>query len=164
MNKLPQLDAFIQEALRWRPVLPICLYHQATADFVWNGYHIPAGATIIGNNWGISRDTEVFPDPETFNPRRWLNDQGQLRPQNEIRFFTYGFGRRVCPGQYVASRSLFVTMALLFWAFRVSQDPSQPIDSNAWDDGMVRHAHPFKVKVEPRRGVEEIKEAMTATE
>ncbi|EIW80542.1 cytochrome P450 [Coniophora puteana RWD-64-598 SS2] len=120
-----------QKALRWRPILPICLYHQAFANFVWNGYHIPAGATIIGNNWGISRDTEVFPDPETFNPQRWLNDQGQMRPQNEIRFFTYGFGRRVCPGQYVASRSLFVTMSLLFWSFRISQDPSQPIDSNA---------------------------------
>ncbi|EIW85486.1 cytochrome P450 [Coniophora puteana RWD-64-598 SS2] len=171
MGHLPQLDAFVQEALRWRPIVPLGFNHKATADFAWNGYHIPKGATILGNHWALSRDPDMFPDPEKFDTQRWLDAQGKLRPQNEIRYFYYGFGRRpitnnprVCPGQYVANRSLFITTALLFWAFRVSEDPSAPIDPNALDGGLIAHSLPFKVVFEPRRNVEEIKQAMRSAD
>ncbi|EIW85503.1 cytochrome P450 [Coniophora puteana RWD-64-598 SS2] len=165
MGNLPQLDAFVQEALRWRPIVPLGFNHKATADFAWNGYHIPKGATVLGNHWALSRDPDMFPDPEKFNPERWLDAQGKLKPQSEIRYFYYGFGRRVCPGQYVANRSLFITTALLFWAFRVSHDPSSPVDPNAFDGGLIAHSMPFKVAFKPRRSnVEEIKQAMMSAD
>lgn len=40
----------------------------------------------------IANDPDVFPDPQNFNPQRWIDEAGQLR--NDLRFFTYGFGRR----------------------------------------------------------------------
>ncbi|EIW85506.1 cytochrome P450, partial [Coniophora puteana RWD-64-598 SS2] len=164
MGTLPQLDAFVQETLRWRPIVPLGFNHKSTADFVWNGYHIPEGTTILGNHWALSRDPDMFPDPETFEPQRWINADGELKPQSEIRNFIYGFGRRVCPGQYLANRSLFITTALLFWAFRVSEDPSHTIDPNADNGGIISHSLPFKVAFEPRRSVEEIKQAMMAAD
>ncbi|EIW86087.1 cytochrome P450 [Coniophora puteana RWD-64-598 SS2] len=160
MHTLPQLDAFIQEALRWRPVITLGIQHKSTADMVWNGYHIPAGATIIGNHWALSRDPDAFPDPDKFDPQRWINDKGSLKSPSEIRFFTFGFGRRVCPGQHVALKSLFVTMSMLFWAFRVSQDPSKPINPEAYEDKLISHPLPFHAKFEPRRSVKEIEQAL----
>jgi len=76
----------------------------------FNGYCIRA----------ISRDPEVYPDPDAFKPGRWINNEGRLRDGPQL--FIYGFGRRwalllilswfcnfitfsVCPGQHIANRS-----------------------------------------------------------
>jgi len=55
---------------------------------------IPRGATVIQNVWAISRDPNIYPDPETFNPDRFLKD-GTINPlvfNPEDRVF--GAGRR----------------------------------------------------------------------
>ena len=57
---------------------------------------------------------------------------------------------RVCPGQHVANRSLFINTAMLLWAFNIKQDPSSPIDTLAFTDVANTHPLPFKVKFEPR--------------
>lgn len=40
---LPYIQAIYREVLRWRPVLPLGIFHAATADDVYNGYYIPKG-------------------------------------------------------------------------------------------------------------------------
>lgn len=35
--------------------------------------------------------------------------------------FTYGAGRRVCPGVHVAERSLFINIVRVLWAFNISK-------------------------------------------
>ncbi|KAG2070790.1 cytochrome P450 [Suillus decipiens] len=124
---LPHLEAFISEALRWKPVAPEGgLPHRTTEDVIWENYCIPAGTTVVGNLWAISRDPEVYPEPDAFKPQRWINDQGRLR--DDLAFFAYGFGRRVCPGQHVANRSVFINSLLILWAFKLSLDPTKPQD------------------------------------
>ena len=49
----------------------------------------------------IGRDPEYFPDPEQFNPQRWLTEDGKIK--EELKSYPFGFGRRVCPGQYMAT-------------------------------------------------------------
>lgn len=48
----------------------------------------------------MGRDPSVFPNPEDFDPQRWLNSEGRIR--DDLKAYTFGFGRRVCPGQYMA--------------------------------------------------------------
>ncbi|PBK59424.1 cytochrome P450, partial [Armillaria solidipes] len=71
---------------------------------------IPKGSTVIPHHWSIFRDPEVFPDPERFDPQRWLTPDGTVR--NDIKNYSFGFGE----GMHVANRSLFVNTALLMWA------------------------------------------------
>ena len=84
--------------------------HRTTADIVWEKYRIPKGATVFGNHWyartnvtrlevdtmmiirAIANDPEVFPDPEKFDPQRWLTEDGKVR--GDLNFCTFGFGRR----------------------------------------------------------------------
>ncbi|KAG1795220.1 cytochrome P450, partial [Suillus variegatus] len=105
-QSLPHLHAFISEALRWRPLVPSGMAHRTTKEVIWavyqKNYCIPAGTTVIGHHWSISRDPDIFPEPNAFRPERWTNDQGCLR--DDLKFFVFGFGRRVCPGQHVATR------------------------------------------------------------
>ncbi|KAG9313212.1 cytochrome P450 [Chiua virens] len=158
---LPQLQAFILEAARWIPVTPLGIPHRAMKDIFWKGYWIPAGATVIGSHWAISRDPVAFPDPDTFNPQRWLTEDGAIR--TDTQFYMFGFGRRVCPGQHVADRSLFITLALLLWSFRISQRPEAPIDTSVSGGGdlIVFHPKPFEAEFVPRIEELKLRELMT---
>ncbi|PPQ95023.1 hypothetical protein CVT25_000486 [Psilocybe cyanescens] len=145
---LPQTMAFILETFRWRPVTAGGFAHKATRDIVWGNYVIPKGASVIGNVWSIGRDPAFFPDPESFNPQRWLTEEGKIK--EDLKAYTFGFGRRVCPGQHMATASVFVNTALIQWAFKVSSDPSSPIDQLAFTESANAHPLPFKVNFEPR--------------
>jgi len=91
---LPYVDALMKELLRWSPPVPLSIPNRPTQDDVYRGYLIPAGATVIQNVWAICRDSNIYPDPETFNPDRFLKD-GKINPlvfNPEDRVF--GAGRR----------------------------------------------------------------------
>jgi len=93
-GNLPYVDALVKEVLRWNPPLPIAVPNRAMQDDIYRGYFIPAGATVIQNVWAICRDPSVYPNPEAFNPERFLKD-GKINPlvfNPEGRVF--GAGRR----------------------------------------------------------------------
>ena len=93
-DSLPYIDALIKELLRWSPPVPLSSPNRAMQDDVYRGYFIPRGATVIQNVWAISRDPSVYPDPDVFNPDRFLKD-GKINPlvfDPEDRVF--GAGRR----------------------------------------------------------------------
>ncbi|KAG0692614.1 cytochrome P450 [Suillus ampliporus] len=146
-NSLPYLQAFISEALRWRPPTPAGLAHRTTKEVIWENYCIPTGTTVFGNAWAISRDPEVYPEPHAFKPQRWLDDQGRLR--DDLKFFVYGFGRRVCPGQHVANRSIFINTLLILWAFRLTLDPTKPLDDMGYMNGEIEK-RPCAIEFEAR--------------
>ncbi|KAG1775087.1 cytochrome P450 [Suillus placidus] len=147
-SQLVQVQAFILEALRWRPVNPTGFPHRATKDIIWNGMCIPAGAIVCGSNWSIGRDPSVYHDPEVFNPQRWIGLDGEIR--EDMKLFAFGFGRRACPGVHIARRSVYIAIALMFWSFTVAEDPSNPIDDTAFTPGVVSHQMPFSLIFKPR--------------
>ncbi|OAX31873.1 cytochrome P450 [Rhizopogon vinicolor AM-OR11-026] len=155
-QSLPRLQAFISEALRWRPLTPDGMPHRTTKDVIWANYCIPAGTTVSGNHWAISRDPEVFPEPHTFKPQRWIDDQGSLR--DDIKFFPYGFGRRVCPGQHVANRSVFINSLLILWAFQLTLDPGAPLDDMGYMKGVVQR--PCSIQFKTRVPETELRQMM----
>ncbi|KAG5652857.1 hypothetical protein H0H81_003356 [Sphagnurus paluster] len=158
-GRMPELQAFVLESFRWRPVTAGGFPHRAMKEIVYQGYVIPKGATVIGNVWGIGRDPAVFPDPEAFNPKRWLRTDGSLR--EDLRSYPFGFGRRVCPGQYIATASVLLNTALIQWAFTVRNDPKHPIDELAFTESANAHPVRFHVFFEPREGDKEaIREAL----
>ncbi|KAJ7145385.1 cytochrome P450 [Mycena crocata] len=158
-SELVQVTAFYLETFRWRPVSAGGFAHRATKDVIWNGYVIPKGASVYGSHWSIARDPVVFPDPERFDPQRWITLDGQAI-REDLKVFQFGFGRRVCPGSHVASKSLFINTALLLWAFRISQDSKKPIDTLAFTNTANTHPLPFSVCFEPRQSVEEMKQLL----
>ncbi|KAJ2933262.1 hypothetical protein H1R20_g3820, partial [Candolleomyces eurysporus] len=102
----------------------------------------------MGNIWAVGRDPEYFPDPERFNPQRWLNSDGKLK--DDLKSYPFGFGRRVCPGQHMATASVFINTALTQWAFNIKADSNAPIDPLAFTESANTHPLPFKVIFEPR--------------
>ncbi|KAF9648948.1 cytochrome P450 [Thelephora ganbajun] len=127
MNELPYVTAIIKETFRWSPPVPIGTTHRLMEDDVYKGIFIPAGTTLLENIWGICHDEKVYPDPELFNPGRFLGKDGKIDPSvkdPEARIF--GSGRRICPGRHFALRNLHLVIANVLTAF----DILPPVDEN----------------------------------
>ena len=57
----------------------------------------------------ITRNEEVYPEPEKFVPERfWGKMDSEAAHQVDA---VFGFGRRVCPGQAFAESSIFLIMS-----------------------------------------------------
>ncbi|KAJ5376467.1 hypothetical protein N7509_013353 [Penicillium cosmopolitanum] len=113
MESLPYMNAFILEILRWRQTTPLAVPHAAAKDDEYMGYGIPAGSIVIPNQWQMNMDTEIFDDPDSFNPDRWIENP-------ELPLSVFGFGRRACPGQQIAHSTLFIAISRLLWAFNIT--------------------------------------------
>ena len=64
-------------------------------------------------------DENVYPDPEPFNPERFIAADGSLRNDVPYPIETFGFGRRICPGRYFAHDILWLTIANILTVFKV---------------------------------------------
>jgi hypothetical protein len=73
--------------------------------------------------WSISRDPEIFIDPDAWNPMRWLDPsfptyQEPLSKHPTITSYSqFGYGQRVCQGQGVVDADLFVGIGSVAWLF-----------------------------------------------
>ncbi|CAK5282550.1 unnamed protein product [Mycena citricolor] len=124
-DQVTYVDALLREALRWHPVTPLAIVHATTAADTYNGYHIPAGASVIGNSWAILREEAVYgAHTEQFIPERWLNPDGSLNPAIPEPTPAFGFGRRVCPGKDMAQWSVWICMISILATF----DIRKPVD------------------------------------
>ncbi|KAI0697620.1 cytochrome P450 [Cerioporus squamosus] len=123
-DSLVYVNAIVKEVLRWHPVLPLGISHCTADDDELDGYFIPAGTVIIANVWSCMRDPEVYDEPESFRPERFISD-GKLDPLvRDPGAFIFGFGRRICPGRYFAQTGLFITVASILHVF----DITPPLD------------------------------------
>ena len=50
-ENLPYVAALLKELLRWSCPLPFGIPRRVMEDDIYNGYHIPAGSTVVGNVW-----------------------------------------------------------------------------------------------------------------
>jgi hypothetical protein len=158
---LPILRACIKECLRWRPPVPLGVPRQVTEDDDYNGYYIPKGAVLHAVELSMSRDPSVYPDPDTYNPARWLEPEYPSYQEpltvypRLIGFHGFGRGRRMCPGIEITEAELLVGCGSLLWAFTMNPNvgsdgqPQWP-DSKAFTSSVIGGPLPFKFDLKVR--------------
>ncbi|KJA23191.1 hypothetical protein HYPSUDRAFT_39974 [Hypholoma sublateritium FD-334 SS-4] len=149
-ERLPYINAIILEVLRYNTVTPLGLPHGTAKDDVYNGVLIPKGSMVCANVWIIFHDPEIFPDPYTFNPDRFLGDEG-ARPR-EVLNIAWGFGRRSCPGRQFAEAALFITISSVIACFNMAPKPTSTgeIPTLKFYDGFIRRPITFPISITPR--------------
>jgi len=99
MELLPWTRACIEEAMRIDP--PVWMVgRKALADDEIGGYRIPAGSGVMVLIRMIHRDADIWPNPEGYDPRRFLPENVKSRPRHA--YLPFGAGRRMCVGSTFA--------------------------------------------------------------
>jgi len=119
LPSLPYIRAMVKETLRWSLTVPFGIPHASSADDWYEGMFIPKGTICLQNMRLINSEPDVFgSDAMRFDPARYLDRQVKVLDGREEGHMSFGFGRRICPGRYVAEGTLAIDIATLLWAIR----------------------------------------------
>ncbi|KAI9268206.1 cytochrome P450 [Phascolomyces articulosus] len=118
-DQFPFMISTQKECFRYRPANHIALPHESTKDFEYNGCFIPKGTTILSNTYSMSHNTSYYEYPDQFMPERFIDDPAPFYTSvnsdiEKRHHFAFGWGRRVCPGIYLAEVSLFHVWVRVF--------------------------------------------------
>ncbi|THU84631.1 cytochrome P450-like protein, partial [Dendrothele bispora CBS 962.96] len=107
------------------------------------------------NHRAILHSEELYQDPLKFDPDRFLEDgkESECSPNPEL--YVFGFGRRICPGRYLALESAWNLIACLLATCDVIQplkeDPKAMIDPVLdFAEGIIVHPKPYNCRIVPR--------------
>lgn len=122
--ELPYIRAIVKETLRLRPVTNMGTPHYTTAPITYRDIYIPANSVVCLQQYPIHYDVNLYPNPHNFDPSRFLghpHGSGYYAagPATARDHWSFGAGRRVCPGVHLAENSMFVVLAKLLWAFEI---------------------------------------------
>jgi cytochrome P450 len=120
-QKLPYLDAVIQEAFRLHPAAGLILERITPAQGVnILGEQIP-GATIVGSNaWVLHRRLEIFGgDVNVFRPERWLEASPEKLKEMKATMFQFGAGARTCIGKNISLLEIYKLVPSFLRRFEV---------------------------------------------
>ncbi|GFS31929.1 cytochrome P450 4V2 [Nephila pilipes] len=103
LNALIYLSRVLKETNRLYSTVPI-FGRRAPEDIDICGHTIPKGASCFILSYFLNRDEDVFPDPEKFDPDRFLPENAAKLPDCAV--VPFGGGQRNCIGQMFAIMEL----------------------------------------------------------
>jgi cytochrome P450 len=102
----------------------------------------PTGAVVIANAWyvrylfisapdirlrccrAVLHDPEIYPDPEEFNPDRFLEADGSFHEDPRISL-AFGAGKRLCPGREFVDAALFIVASSVLSVFNLTKEKDE---------------------------------------
>jgi hypothetical protein len=116
------LTATVQEILRVKPVVPM-IPRLVMKPVEIGGIHYPPGVRLWGNAYLVHTNPDVYPDPYTFRPERFLE-----KPPGTYTWIPFGGGRRRCLGQVIAERELKCVLreVLLRYEWQLEREELEP--------------------------------------
>lgn len=151
IDDLPRLhytSAVLDEVLRLYPPAWLVTRRSLEPD-VLGDVDIPADALVIVSPWIVHRDEHAWPDPERFDPTRFLDADGVRRRDlvASSAYLPFGAGPRLCIGRDMALLEGVLVLASL--AARVDLEPVGP-QPRAVPLVTVRPAHGLPLRLRLR--------------
>jgi cytochrome P450 len=113
----PIATAILQESMRLAP--PVWVAPRiAITDCVIDGVNIPKGAHVLVSQYVTHRDPKYFPNPQQWQPKRWL-DPNFEKSLPKGAYFPFGGGSRKCLGEYFAIAEARLILLMVAKRFRL---------------------------------------------
>lgn len=113
--RVPYITCFTKEVLRFFTVLRLALPRATQRDVKYEEMIIPKGSTVFLNAWACNMDPDVYEDPHSFSPERFIH-------KHDLPIFTYGVGTRMCAGYVLGNRELYIVFLRLISSFQIFPD------------------------------------------
>jgi cytochrome P450 len=124
IERLDYIRRLLTETLRLYP--PAWLLSRRTVCEVTLGDHVlPPGASILFSPYALHRDPRTYPDPDVFDPDRWIPERAKSIPRPA--FIPFGAGNRQCLGEGFAWVEATVVLTVILQQWRVRPVPGQII-------------------------------------
>jgi sterol 22-desaturase len=95
--------AVVKETLRYRPPV-IMVPYMVKKDFpITENYILKKGSMVIPSVWPSTHDPEAYPNPDSFDPERWITGDADKQSKN---WLVFGTGPHYCLGQTYAQLNL----------------------------------------------------------
>ncbi len=126
--RLSWTTACFQEAMRmfspaW--VVP----RKCVQDDVIDGHRIPKAATVLIPIDSLHHDPRFWPDPEAFDPSRFMPEN--IRSHHRSAYLPFGGGRRICIGSSFALIEATLITAMMSRHFVYDLVPGHPVEPEA---------------------------------
>lgn len=149
-QKLPYLDAVVQESFRLHPAPGLILERVVPPQGMQIVDEFIPGGTIVGcNAWVVHRRPEVFGvDVEAFRPERWIEATPEKLKEMKSTMLHFGAGARTCIGKNISLLEIYKLVPSFLRRFELRlEDESQDWKThNAWFVGQKE----FKTRFRPR--------------
>jgi sterol 14-demethylase len=147
LREIPQLECVIKETLRLHPPL-IILMRKVQQDFHYRSWTVRAGDTVAVSPAVSNRMPECFPEPERFDPSRYLPPREE--DKQGFAWIPFGGGRHRCVGASFAMIQLKAIFSVLLRRFEFEM--SQPSESYRNDHSkmVVQLEQPCRVRYRRR--------------
>jgi len=150
-GSLPYCEAFIHETMRMSSIAPMAVPHKTTCNTSIGGYAIKKNTQVIFNLYALHRNPVEWSQPFTFNPSRFLDNNGKLHPPGYHRaYLPFSAGRRICLAESLAKMELFLVITGLIKKYRFVQADNEPLPSMIGVPGLFLGPKAHKVKIEKR--------------
>ncbi|KAJ0184127.1 hypothetical protein K1T71_000550 [Dendrolimus kikuchii] len=121
---MPYLNAVIKETLRKYPPMGWLDRISSKEYRVDDKLTLPAGSVVYVNVVGMQSDPNHFPQPEQYDPDRFLPENERNIPP--YTYMPFGDGPRNCIGMRFAQQVMRFAVAKIFLAFRLEPLPKAP--------------------------------------
>merc|ERR1711976_54550 len=101
------------------------------------------------NIWALHHDERYWPEPEKFDPDRFIGEDGKLK-FNKDSFLPFSTGRRVCVGEALAKSELTLLLAMMFQKFTFLAPPGETVDTSLQQIPWVCIPNKYNVIVKER--------------
>jgi cytochrome P450 len=145
VKQLPYTEAVIKESMRIYPPVWMIERQAIGADTI-GGYPIAPDTLVAVSPWTLHRDPSIYPDPERFDPGRFLGDAGAER--HRYAYLPFGGGPRTCIGNSFALMEATIVLATLAGRFDVTPISKQAVLPQP--SVTLRPASPIRARVQRR--------------
>ncbi|KZC13846.1 PREDICTED: cytochrome P450 4C1-like [Dufourea novaeangliae] len=145
MANLPYLERCIKESLRLYPSVPF-ISRSPETDITLSNFLVPANSIVNIHIMDVHRDPKYWPNPDAFDPDRFLPNNIQGR--HPYCYVPFSAGPRNCIGQRFAMMELKTVLAYLLYNFHFEPvDYLKDVCINT--DLVIRPAHSLRTKFIP---------------